>query len=430
MSANEHHKTRMLWLATALHAFTHIYHVALMPLYLPIQQDFQLASVGKATLLVTVMMVGYFVPSYPMGMLADRVNRKKLLGLGLAINALAFIGLSMAPNYPSALLCVALAGFGGSFYHPAATAMVARLYPIGTGKALGVVGIGASVGFFIGPIYTGWRAGGLEAALGPAAWRQPVLELGALGIVGALLFIWLADEESTAPAKPTEAMAHPEKMFPTPALWLFFVAACLAFGLRDFTGNSMGSLGSLFLQRAHGYTLKETGLALSGIFLASAISNPLFGSLSDRGRMRWTCLVLCVAGIMVAIVPHMPPALLVPAFVVYGFFFMSNYPMVEAALMESVPDAVRGRVFGFFITLSGLIGNVSHWLVGRWVQTMGNAASSPASYFTAYGVLAALILLSLLGLPCLHAIRKREHLEGETPVLTAAITGGQPANRR
>ena len=26
-----------------------------------------------------------------------------------------------------------------------------------------------------------------------------------------------------------------------------------------------------------------------------------------------------------------------------------------------------------------------------------------------------LILLSLLGLPCLHAIRKREHLEPETP---------------
>src|SRR5256886_16008139 len=96
------HKVRTLWLCGALHAFTHIYHVALMPLYLPIQQDLQLASVGKATLLVTVMMIGYFVPSYPMGMLADRLNRKKLLGIGLAINALAFIGLSMAPNYPAA----------------------------------------------------------------------------------------------------------------------------------------------------------------------------------------------------------------------------------------------------------------------------------------------------------------------------------------
>jgi len=169
MSAESNHKVRTLCLAAALHAFTHIYHVALMPLYLLIQRDFQLASVGKATLLVTVMMISYFVPSYPMGMLADRVSRKKLLGIGLAINGLGFIGLSQAPNYTTALACVVVAGFGGSFFHPAATAMIARLFPVGTGRALGFLGIGASIGFFIGPIYTGWRAE-------TAGWRAPVLE--------------------------------------------------------------------------------------------------------------------------------------------------------------------------------------------------------------------------------------------------------------
>ncbi len=34
MSADAHHKTRALWLVGALHAFTHLYHVALLPLYL------------------------------------------------------------------------------------------------------------------------------------------------------------------------------------------------------------------------------------------------------------------------------------------------------------------------------------------------------------------------------------------------------------
>ena len=125
--------------------------------------------------------------------------------------------------------------------------------------------------------------------------------------------------------------------------------------MRDFTGWSMGSLGSLFLQKAHGFSLKHTGLALSAIFLASAISNPLFGGLSDRGRFRWTSLVLIMAAITVAILPHMPRSLLIPTFLVYGFFFMATYPMIEAALMESVPDAVRGRVFGFFITIGGLL---------------------------------------------------------------------------
>src|SRR5438105_3532434 len=379
MKSAGNHQVRSLWLCGVLHAFTHIYHVALAPLFLLIQQDLHLSSVGKSTLLVTIMMAAYFLPSYPMGVLADRVSRKMLLGWGLAINGLGFFGLSFAPNYPIAIGCVVVTGLGGSFFHPAATAMIARLYPVNTGKALGLVGIGASAGFFLGPIYSGWRADLL-------GWRIPVRELGMLGILGALLFAWLAEEEPAQRAAASQRLAphRPEKLFPTPALWLLFIAASFAFSLRDFTGASMGTLGSLFLQKAHHLDPKTTGLFLSGIFIMSAVSNPLFGGLSDRARMRWASFVLVLAAILVMLFPHLPRHWLIPAFMIYGFFFMSNYPMIEAALMQAVPDAVRGRVFGFFITIGGLVGNLSHWLIGRWVNQMGPAATSPEGYFLLY----------------------------------------------
>src|SRR5438477_999157 len=213
-----------------------------MPLYLPIQSNLKLATIEQATLLLTVMMFSYFTPSYAMGVLADRFNRKKLLATGLAINSLGFVGLSFAPDYWWALLCVATAGFGGSFYHPAATSMIARLFPMGTGRALGLSGVGASIGFFIGPLYTGWRA---ESA----GWRAPVLELGVSGILMAGLFAWLAKEEAARTESPDTPVSR-GKLFPTTSLWLLFLSASLLFGLRDFTGSSMGSLGSLFLQNA------------------------------------------------------------------------------------------------------------------------------------------------------------------------------------
>src|SRR2546423_8834086 len=103
---SRNHKVRTLWLCGALHAFTHVYHVALMPLYLLIQRDLKLASVEQATLLLTVMMLAYFLPSYGMGVLADRFSRKKLLAIGLAINGLGYAGLAYAPNYRWALGCV------------------------------------------------------------------------------------------------------------------------------------------------------------------------------------------------------------------------------------------------------------------------------------------------------------------------------------
>ena len=50
MGTHEQHRTRTLWLTGVLHAFTHLYQVALMPLYLLMQKDFNFASVSQATL--------------------------------------------------------------------------------------------------------------------------------------------------------------------------------------------------------------------------------------------------------------------------------------------------------------------------------------------------------------------------------------------
>lgn len=394
----ENHKVRMLWLCGVLHAFTHMYHVALIPLYFPIQRGLKLGSVDQATLLQTVLMLAYFVPSYWLGVLADRFDRRKLLSCGLAINGLGFAGLAFAPNFGCALVCVIVAGLGGCFYHPAATALIARLYPVGTGRALGLVGIGAGVGFFLAPIYVGWRAQS-------AGWRAPLLELGAAGVVVAGCFHLFAERDV-----PAGGAAHRDlpPMFPGRALWLWFIAASLLFSVRDFAGSSVGTLGSLFMQQARGFEVQQTGMTLSAIFLAAVISNPFFGGLSDRGRIPWTAFVLVAAASAMAVFPHVGPQWFVPVLALYGFFFMASYPMVEAALMESVPDVVRGRVYGFFITVGGLVGNLSHWAVGHYVQDLGSAARRPSSYYTLYAGLSVLVLVSLLGLPCLKAIRHRE----------------------
>jgi MFS family permease len=234
-----------------------------------------------------------------------------------------------------------------------------------------------------------------------------VIELGVLGIAVAAVFAWLADEERPAPASERKAVPA-RQLFPTPALWFFFLAYCLAFSVRDFAGASMNSLSALFLQKARGYDPKWTGLALSGIYVAATISNPLFGTLSDGGRKRWITLALVVAAVVMALFPHVPPQWTIPVLVVYGFFFMASYPMTEAALMEAVPDAVRGRVFGLFVMGGGVIGNLSHWAVGMKVKHLGEAAHTVNAYFPAYTAIALLTLASLTGLICLPAIRRRE----------------------
>jgi hypothetical protein len=56
----------------------------------------------------------------------------------------------------------------------------------------------------------------------------------------------------------------------------------------------------------------------------------------------------------------------------------------------------------------GVIGNLSHWAVGAKVKHLGEAAHSVNAYFPIYAVVALLVLVSLTGLACLHAIQRRE----------------------
>lgn len=410
MKASSHRRT--LGLIGLLHGFTHVYNVALVPLYLPLQQEFKLASLGQATFLVTAMMIAYLGPSYGLGVLADRMNRKWLLAVGLGINGLGFVGLSCAPSYGWALASVLVAGLGGSFFHPAATSMISHLFPDRKGRALGLVGIGASVGFFVGSIYSGWRAQ-------HAGWRAPVLELGLAGLATAAVFAWLAEDDPASPADRAEA-SRSGRLFATPQMAALFLGLCLVLSLRDFAGASVSSLGSLFLQRAHAFDLAQTGLALSGIYLASAISNPLFGRLSDHARHRCIAGLILVAGLIVAVFPRLPRSGLIPAFLAYGFFFMASYPVVEAALMDAVPPGVRGRLIGLFITVGGLLGNTAHWWAGRWVERLGPASYLPQGFYGTYVGLALLLLGSLASLPLLLVIRQRTTGKGRVRTPSAA----------
>ncbi|KAB2660636.1 MAG: MFS transporter [Verrucomicrobia bacterium] len=399
MSTSLHRPGWSLAQTTLLHAWTHAYGVALLPLYLPMARDLGLPGLDRATLLVTLMMGAYFGPSYAMGVLADRVGRKPLLVWGLVANALGFVLLSRAGSFGSAAVAVVLAGLGGSTFHPAATALVARLFPVASGRAFGWFGVGASLGFFVGPLYSGWRA---EAV----GWRQAVLEMGIGGLVTAAGFAWRF-------AEPPKAVAHPGASGPgatrgaTRAAMPLGLLALLAtlFALRDFGGAGNGTLSSLYLQKVHGDSVAASGRVLSLVFLASAVSNPLFGHWSERSRMRWAAVLLPIAALVLAALPWVPRAAFPGTLMAFGFFFMATYPIVDAALMDAVPDAVRGRVFGLFITVGGLVGNAAHWTMGLWVEGLGGGMGRAAAYRPLFALLASGVAAAMLALPLLHRLR-------------------------
>jgi len=143
---------------------------AMGPMSDAVKNDYKLSNV-LATLLPFFVFIAFAVFSVPGGLLAARIGKKKLLLLGLGINAVAMAVPSlMAPGFALLLGCIFLLGVGTTFLHVAGTPIMRDVSPEGAysrnlSLAQGIKGLGStastklvtaitSVALFAG---MGWR---------------------------------------------------------------------------------------------------------------------------------------------------------------------------------------------------------------------------------------------------------------------------------
>jgi len=118
-----------------------------------------------------------------------------------------------------------LGGVGGSFYHPAATALIARLFPATTGRALVWRAWARAPGFFFGRFIP---AGGRSTG----DWRYPWWKSrGSMIFAGRVLL--LAEEEAAVEATDNGNRRRTDrKAVSHERVGNFLFMAC-AFSLRD-----------------------------------------------------------------------------------------------------------------------------------------------------------------------------------------------------
>jgi MFS family permease len=392
-----------LALCVILHAFTHAYGVILVPLYLMMRSDMHLNGVKAAALVVTLYGVVYNAGSYFAGTLADRFDRRVLLGIGLLGNAAAVACMGLSNNYP-AVLCLAIAaGLFGAIFHPAANALVCALYPANPGMAIGLLGVGSGLGFFAGPQFAGWRA----QAVGN--WQRPCLELGVAGLVFGLIFLALANE-----AGPRAAVKSPRL---GRVLWRRLLALSAVLGWRDFSAIAVVSLSSIYLQKACGKTVAQAGFIVGAMMLLGIVSNPLATYLTGgRRRLPTLCAVCLAAGAVLATTPWWPISLPLIPLCAYQTLQLASYAISDAATLERVPPAIRGRVVGVYLSCAGTLGALSPVCMGYWIDKLGPRAAHPSGYIGPFFAVAAMMAFASLS-PLV--IRRLGKATGELPISPA-----------
>ncbi len=377
-----------LVLCTILHAFTHAYGTLLVPLYLLIVADLKLGAIWKASIIVTIYGFVYCLFSYPAGVMADRFNRKALLGIGLIGNALAITAIGLTRRYEMLIALGVVGGFFGTIFHPAANALVTAHYPKSPGMAIGVLGMGSGLGFFVGPQYAGWRAQS-------ATWQRPCVEMGLAGIIGGIIFLLVAKE--VRKSSGAHDAPHPQ-LGATLRRRVLSIAAVLS--MRDFAGVAVLSLASIYLQKAHGYTVKQAGFVIGGMMLLSFFANPIAVYLSPgKRRLPALILILITGGFIVATTTMWNVRFVLPVLCAFQTLQLGSYAVSDAAILERVHASHRGRVVGLFLTIAGTFSALAPWAMGFWTDLLHDRAMQPSAYAPIFAVLGVMMLISSLAAP-------------------------------
>jgi MFS family permease len=326
--------------------------------------------------LSTMFMVVYALAGVPLGRMADRGNRKRLLAAGVVVwGALTAFG-ALAASYAMLLVSRLGVAVGEAVCAPAATSAIGDLFPPERrARALATfmfgVPLGVALSFAVsGPAGQAW------------GWRFAMLIAAApaLALVPALLTM----------AEPVRGAAE-AKATPEGSAWGLlrlpaFVWIIASGALVNFNLYSISTFLPAFLTRFHGLSVAQAGFwAGIGSGIAGVGGGVLAGKWGDRrpgARAR-----LGAAGIAaVAAVPASLVGILLPAgsaagavvfwMAAYGLLNM-YYGLVYAAIQDIVAPGLRGTAMAVYFMAMYLCGAAfGPLLTGRLSDVLARQAAA------------------------------------------------------
>ena len=292
----------------------------------PIQDDLGISDgqIGRISGLYFAMF--YCVLAIPIGWLADRTHRVRVLSLACALWSAATVACGLSSNYLQLVLARMSVGVGEAGGVPPSYAIVSDYFPSGTrGTALSLFNLGPPIGQALGVAF----GASIAAAY---SWRSAFVSLGAVGIVTAAV-VWLfvreparggldaasADHQLVAKAPHAGFWSTCRMFFSHPVL----LRVSLACAATQFVTYAVLNFTTLFLMREKGMTLNEIALYYAvlvgaGIGLGMYVSGRLIDRLARRSKAAYGYL------------PAVALALAIPFFI--AFVSVPDWPLALAFL--------------------------------------------------------------------------------------------------
>jgi len=360
-------KRYTLGVLVVVYTFNFIDRQILSILIDPIKADLGVSDFVMGLLSGTAFAIFYATLGMPLALIADRWNRRNLIGLSLMIwsGMTALSGLAM--NVWQLAIARIGVGIGEAGCSPSAHSMLADLYPAKErATALGIYSLGIPIGIMFGLF-----AGG--AIADQFGWRIAFFVVGIPGLVlSAIVFMTVKEPprghaDGKVQSGPAEDNPSILEVFRYLATRRSFIHLAIGAGLTAFVGYGLVTWAPTFFLRSHDMTLTETGFWLGLVLgIPGGLGIVAGGWFSDRygaRDTRWYLWVVAVA--LVIVVPFGAAAFLVDAWwaslillcipVALGNFYQGTTFAQTQALAPVRMRAVAAAVLLFILNFIGFV---------------------------------------------------------------------------
>lgn len=347
----------------------------------PIQRDLALTDTQIGLLSGLAFAIFYTTLGIPIGRLADRLDRRRIIAVGIFCWSLMTAACGLARNFWQLFLARVGVGVGEAALSPAAFSLIADSFPPHRlGRALSVYSVGVFFGsglaFIIGGAIINLVANAADVSLPLLGkirpWQLTFLLVGVPGMLVGAWVLTLREPGRRSPGGMAKAGRPGEPVSVVGLLrfmgtaWRAYGAHFLGFALLVLVFNAIVIWSPTFFGRAHGMAPGDAGFALGVILMAFGCSGIVAGgwcadALGRSGHTDGTMRVGIIAALGVT-----PFTIALPfassvgaALTVYCplmFFSSFGFGAAAAALQLITPNAMRGQVSAIYLFFINLVG--------------------------------------------------------------------------
>jgi MFS family permease len=364
----------IVMLATA-YAISILDRIALGFMVGPVKADLHISDTQIGLLQGAGFAIFFAIMGFPMGVLADRMNRKLLIAAGMTVWSLATLSCGLATSFAGLMLARIMVGAGEAVLTPAGTSLIGDNFdPPSRPRAFSYYSLGSSIGtgsaFLVIGGALAWvthlsQGNGLFG-LHLRSWQWVFLLLGLPGLVSAALFLFTVKEParrelgSDDPRLPTAGFFRHLKRhagayaalygtgmasavatysiigwFPTAVVRAYHVSAAQTAGVMGIVGTPCGLISSL----AGGWVIER-------FYRRKRDDGPIILAASSM-------ILVGLGAILAALSPSFGIAM--GAYVMMGLAV--NIPIVSimTGVNRITPNQMRGQALAVFSILTSLV---------------------------------------------------------------------------